>query len=85
MIEFARYNGSIFGAGTERFIAYVSRDGISTRTRNGGLDVDADEFSLKFLGFDEDESPNHPEIIDSWVQWMNESSVDDSMEIYFIE
>ena len=83
MTEFARFDGYSFGAGTESFIAYVSRDGISTRTRNGGLD--ADEFSLKFLGFDEDESPTHPEILDSWVQSMNESSVDDSMEIYFIE
>ena len=83
MKEFARYNGSILGAGTESFIAFISRNGISTRTRNGGLG--ADEFSLKFLGFDEDEILTHPEILDSWVQSMNESSVDDSMEIYFIE
>lgn len=82
MIEFARFDANSF-SGTVCWSAYVSDDGIETRTTNGGMGGDI--HSLEHLGFEKDENPTHEEIIESWIQWAQESWVENPTDIYLID
>lgn len=83
MTEFARFDGPDWGAGTVCWSAYVSNEGVETRTTNGGLGGDV--HNLEHLGFEPDDKPTQEEIIDSWIQWSQEDGIDDTTDIYLVD